>query len=210
MRPKLFLTKEIKAVDPSDGIKKEVYKRVTEKEAEEMLYNEFKRVRALSKRGEVVEFTLIKEYPYKKKKSSPDFINDDEDGVVYAPILVFGWQRKFLPFRKKYNLKPVLQGMCMVIDKKIEEEDKDEDDMTIGSESDDFANLKDDEGSNYEDDVEEEVDENAPEGRHIAFVVDKSHGVMSRRVLRDVLEPIKNQLGRKRYHIYDKMPSPTR
>lgn len=206
MRPKLFLTKEIKSVDPSDNIKKEIYERVTENHAEDMLYNEFKRVSSLSKRGKPVEFTLIKEYPYKQKKSSPDFINDDEDGVVYAPILVFGWQRKFSAFRKKYNLKPVLQGMCMVIDKRVVEEKKDQ--GNVGSEYNDFENSSerdndDDDDLDWEDD---DFDEDAPENRHLALVVEKSYGVMSKRVIRDILNPVKNQLGRKRFHIYDKMP----
>lgn len=207
MRPKLFLTKEIKSIDPKDGIRKEIYNRVTRKYAEEMLYNEFKRVCSLSKRGKPVEFTLIENYPYKKKNSSPDFINEEEDGVVYSPILVFGWQRKFLTFRKKYNLKPVLQGMCLVVDRKVE--DKDEDNRFIGSEGNDFQNLstEDYNNNNDDDDWEEEKKSNnkIPNGRHIGFVVNKSYGVMSCRVIRDILDPIKNQLGRKRYHIYKRI-----
>jgi hypothetical protein len=208
MRPKLFLTKEIKEIDPSDGVKKETYNRVTIQYAESMLYNEFKRVRSLSNRGKPVEFTLIEEYPYKKRSSSPDFINEDEDGVVYAPILVFGWQRKFLLFRKKYSLRPVLQGMCMVIDREVD--DKRKDNQFIGSESNDFDSLLEEDGSNSDSDFEwneeEILDDKAPKSRHIAFVVDKSYGVMPHRVIRDILDPIKNQLGNKRYHIYEKMP----
>ncbi|MGK0388897.1 MAG: hypothetical protein ACI94Y_001630 [Maribacter sp.] len=206
MRPKLFLTKEIKDIDPSDEVKKEVYKRVTQNYAEKMLYSEFKRVRSLSTRGKPVEFTLIEKYPYKKKNSSPNFINEDEDGVVYAPILVFGWQRKFLTFRKKYNFKPVLQGMCTIIDRKAEDEEKDN--QIVGSDSNDFNSLseKDNNDSDFDWDEEDVLDEDVPNNRHIAFVVEKSYGVMSYRVIRDILEPIKNQLGIKRFHIYDKMP----
>lgn len=190
MRPKLHLTKEIKAVDPEDGIRKEVYLRVTQDYAEDILKTEFKKVRSLSKQGKAVEFTLVRYYPYKSKNSSPDFINEDRDGVEDAPILVFGKQRKFRPFRKALGPKPYMRGHCMVVPPFRENNQMD---GGVGEEN---AEPFGDGMTFFE----------RPKGRHLALVVESQKGSMPDRVIREALTPLKNQLDTKRFHIYDELP----
>lgn len=65
--------------------------------------------------GSEVPFYFIRDYPFKKRSSDSDIIQDDGSNVDEGSILIFGKLRTWRSDKEKFRPSPMMWGICKYI-----------------------------------------------------------------------------------------------